>query len=110
MLPSGMPSSVKPSRLWSKPCKLIAVDHSYAPHGSDDWKLTPGSSLSTFSALVPGATASMSLRPMVWIWRVSPVATTDTAVSAMRSEEHTSELQSPVHLVCRLLLEKKKET
>src|SRR6267154_3177719 len=29
--------------------------------------------------------------------------------SAMRSEEHTSELQSPVHLVCRLLLEKKKK-
>src|SRR5690348_7055437 len=28
---------------------------------------------------------------------------------AMRSEEHTSELQSPVHLVCRLLLEKKKK-
>src|SRR5690348_18025615 len=28
--------------------------------------------------------------------------------SAPRSEEHTSELQSPVHLVCRLLLEKKK--
>src|SRR4051794_41609246 len=27
---------------------------------------------------------------------------------APRSEEHTSELQSPVHLVCRLLLEKKK--
>src|SRR5258708_31167487 len=28
--------------------------------------------------------------------------------SASRSEEHTSELQSPDHLVCRLLLEKKK--
>src|SRR5438876_8623701 len=28
--------------------------------------------------------------------------------SKRRSEEHTSELQSPVHLVCRLLLEKKK--
>src|SRR5690348_17524583 len=28
---------------------------------------------------------------------------------AIRSEEHTSELQSPVHLVCRLLLEKKKK-
>src|SRR5258708_11714386 len=27
---------------------------------------------------------------------------------ALRSEEHTSELQSPDHLVCRLLLEKKK--
>src|SRR5690348_17586049 len=29
--------------------------------------------------------------------------------SSGRSEEHTSELQSPVHLVCRLLLEKKKK-
>src|SRR5690348_18078687 len=29
-------------------------------------------------------------------------------VDEPRSEEHTSELQSPVHLVCRLLLEKKK--
>src|SRR5690348_18091284 len=28
-------------------------------------------------------------------------------VRLLRSEEHTSELQSPVHLVCRLLLEKK---
>src|SRR2546426_9240614 len=32
------------------------------------------------------------------------------AVDAMRSEEHTSELQSPCNLVCRLLLEKKKKT
>src|SRR5258708_24362382 len=29
--------------------------------------------------------------------------------STKRSEEHTSELQSPDHLVCRLLLEKKKK-
>src|SRR2546422_5357315 len=29
---------------------------------------------------------------------------------AKRSEEHTSELQSRLHLVCRLLLEKKKKT
>src|SRR5690348_17416221 len=32
------------------------------------------------------------------------------SVREHRSEEHTSELQSPVHLVCRLLLEKKKKT
>src|SRR5438876_1117969 len=32
----------------------------------------------------------------------------DLSHRAGRSEEHTSELQSPVHLVCRLLLEKKK--
>src|SRR5256885_12942755 len=30
------------------------------------------------------------------------------AAAARRSEEHTSELQSPCNLVCRLLLEKKK--
>src|SRR5690348_18092616 len=36
-------------------------------------------------------------------WRASGVLVRD------RSEEHTSELQSPVHLVCRLLLEKKKK-
>src|SRR5690348_17684547 len=33
----------------------------------------------------------------------------DEFVFRLRSEEHTSELQSPVHLVCRLLLEKKKK-
>src|SRR5690348_17782362 len=32
----------------------------------------------------------------------------DRVDGGARSEEHTSELQSPVHLVCRLLLEKKK--
>src|SRR5215813_7356115 len=34
----------------------------------------------------------------------------NTACSTARSEEHTSELQSCPHLVCRLLLEKKKLT
>src|SRR5258708_40003988 len=33
-----------------------------------------------------------------------------SASVTIRSEEHTSELQSPDHLVCRLLLEKKKNT
>src|SRR5437763_17187212 len=33
-----------------------------------------------------------------------------TAFEFQRSEEHTSELQSPMYLVCRLLLEKKKQT
>src|SRR5207244_5821313 len=33
----------------------------------------------------------------------------DLTAAVRRSEEHTSELQSPDHLVCRLLLEKKKE-
>src|SRR3712207_8408283 len=38
-----------------------------------------------------------------------PVGLTDRAAEA-RSEEHTSELQSRQYLVCRLLLEKKKQT
>src|SRR5437764_9891510 len=33
----------------------------------------------------------------------------DHEVDVERSEEHTSELQSPMYLVCRLLLEKKKK-
>src|SRR5256885_9824437 len=37
-------------------------------------------------------------------------AVTRPALGAKRSEEHTSELQSPCNLVCRLLLEKKKKT
>src|SRR5690625_5721384 len=36
--------------------------------------------------------------------------TTRTTTPSRRSEEHTSELQSRGHLVCRLLLEKKKKT
>src|SRR5258708_35012246 len=40
---------------------------------------------------------------------ISPVSPLTTlCASVRRSEEHTSELQSPDHLVCRLLLEKKK--
>src|SRR5205807_7010344 len=37
-----------------------------------------------------------------WVARARP--------DVVRSEEHTSELQSPCNLVCRLLLEKKKKT
>src|SRR5215216_7064228 len=40
----------------------------------------------------------------------APAPTAARRRSAPRSEEHTSELQSPDHLVCRLLLEKKQQT
>src|SRR5690348_14026096 len=46
------------------------------------------------------------------VWYFGPYANAkkvrETLDVLNRSEEHTSELQSPVHLVCRLLLEKKK--
>src|SRR2546429_5203000 len=40
--------------------------------------------------------------------RAFPVGNTSVPPGKLRSEEHTSELQSRLHLVCRLLLEKKK--
>src|SRR5258708_21684951 len=40
---------------------------------------------------------------------MNPLPATSARSSHSRSEEHTSELQSPDHLVCRLLLEKKKK-
>src|SRR2546426_5850195 len=40
---------------------------------------------------------------------VRPITKAETA-RLIRSEEHTSELQSPCNLVCRLLLEKKKKS
>src|SRR5262245_64530652 len=41
-----------------------------------------------------------------WTWPSGPIASMSVQI---RSEEHTSELQSLRHLVCRLLLEKKKK-
>src|SRR5256885_5077387 len=48
---------------------------------------------------------SGSGRGLIWIWWVRRCA---SLLPLLRSEEHTSELQSPCNLVCRLLLEKKK--
>src|SRR2546422_6821220 len=49
-------------------------------------------------------TSDLELLPM----KRNPI-TLITGVVLVRSEEHTSELQSRLHLVCRLLLEKKKK-
>src|SRR2546422_7326560 len=58
-------------------------------------------------------------KPGEWAYSESPLIDGDALVCTpggseatlvARSEEHTSELQSRLHLVCRLLLEKKKKT
>src|SRR5258708_18628228 len=54
------------------------------------------------SHIPPGTTARIAFTTIA--------ASTRQEVLDIRSEEHTSELQSPDHLVCRLLLEKKKNT
>src|SRR5256885_3194923 len=44
------------------------------------------------------------------IGRLTPRQAPGASLRGERSEEHTSELQSPCNLVCRLLLEKKNKT
>src|SRR5207248_7821284 len=58
---------------------------------------------STLQASIP----FLSSMPTIWAFSSSPSAM--ASASPLRSEEHTSELQSPYDLVCRLLLEKKKK-
>src|SRR5258708_14012573 len=62
--------------------------------------------VSTLSILNGSSWVMISRTAFVEILRVAGYAA--IAIMASRSEEHTSELQSPDHLVCRLLLEKKK--
>src|SRR2546423_2209904 len=57
----------------------------------------------------PGSVAKVTASD-AWASRrhPGPGASADLVLTATRSEEHTSELQSLAYLVCRLLLEKKK--
>src|SRR5258708_31445930 len=71
-------------------------------------------SLAVISVLVSlpdwaGASASIFLASSIFLLSVSAEMVSADLTSDDRSEEHTSELQSPDHLVCRLLLEKKKK-
>src|SRR5690606_39587405 len=67
---------------------------------------TASSSTGATSATPRAATASPTARPS----STGPTRSACATSSRWRSEEHTSELQSRENLVCRLLLEKKKET
>src|SRR2546426_9359228 len=80
------------------PCRLKAASYY---HMSAD---CPTAAAACFSGMERGRTGSAR--------RAMPVAMAPevtSTVSRPRSEEHTSELQSPCNLVCRLLLEKKKK-
>src|SRR5690348_17947032 len=61
---------------------------------------------------IPIGSPSLSLiaQASTSIFAISRARAGVSGLGSPRSEEHTSELQSPVHLVCRLLLEKKKKT
>src|SRR5258708_14361460 len=65
----------------------------------------PRSTLFPYTTLFRSPWPCTRLRP----WPRPTAFRTSRCASSCRSEEHTSELQSPDHLVCRLLLEKKKQ-
>src|SRR5437660_7178334 len=75
----------------------------------------PRSTLFPYTTLFRSPTAPNTTRASVQTPAGSSVTLTPAPTTAMsislrgRSEEHTSELQSRGHLVCRLLLEKKKK-
>src|SRR5947208_4867536 len=73
----------------------------------------PRSTLFPYTTLFrspPGSRPSTgaAARPRASFGRPPPAGSFPSRRAGPRSEEHTSELQSPDHLVCRLLLEKKK--
>src|SRR5256885_6332685 len=67
----------------------------------------PRSTLFPYTTLFRSPTSPCT-RTCCWDRRAR--AGTAAGASTTRSEEHTSELQSPCNLVCRLLLEKKKKS
>src|SRR5258708_11821774 len=69
------------------------------------------------SALIVPVAAALAAAVAIIVWQRSfpakpagPENERNDPAAFGRSEEHTSELQSPDHLVCRLLLEKKKKS
>src|SRR5258708_22024611 len=64
---------------------------------------------SVFVALMSACGKGTSHLPRATMQKVLLDISVAETYTTMRSEEHTSELQSPDHLVCRLLLEKKNE-
>src|SRR5437879_9236414 len=59
------------------------------------------------AALIVGAALLMRVETSFRLFGYPGLPMIFFLLAAIRSEEHTSELQSPMYLVCRLLLEKK---
>ena len=70
-------------------------------HGGVRWRTAAGAATMAVAVALTGC-AVPAEGP-----RLVPIAATPASVDPAKIEEHTSELQSPTHLVCRLLLEKK---
>src|SRR5256885_2473328 len=73
----------------------------------------PRSTLFPYTTLFRSTTCCRPIRwscPPCQDWSAASLTVVRCRCRRQRSEEHTSELQSPCNIVCRLLLEKKKNT
>src|SRR5687768_18217028 len=94
-------------------CAELGILHSFPTRRSSDLtavRVSPSSACNSSRWISPAAPA---VSPPVPSSRLpaghgATALLSDEVDSLVRSEEHTSELQSRLHLVCRLLLEKKK--
>src|SRR5690554_7775470 len=77
----------------------------FAPSETLSASCFSSSSARSSRAIAPKLTDSSNLSPVFNVFNCS----LNKSRNCVRSEEHTSELQSRPHLVCRLLLEKKKK-
>src|SRR5437763_13159300 len=85
-------------------CALISVHLSIIMMG-----LPPRPSLFPYTTLFRSALISPAAPAAALVWPSWDLIEPRAHQVPARSEEHTSELQSPMYLVCRLLLEKKKK-
>src|SRR5689334_22730632 len=117
--------AARPSRgseaRWTRPARV-----SWVTRVLTELDATPSSMAASWTRMPGRRSTSRSSSPSEWVisrasrtarvryrsprpMRARTLASSgDSAASGARSEEHTSELQSQFHLVCRLLLEKKK--
>src|SRR5207244_11711290 len=97
------PSSLYPLSLHDALPILVLLVHPLLP----SLVMQPGR-LTPFAVWTGGVLNGVVAVWALWSWR-RRLRASGSQQGFVRSEEHTSELQSPDHLVCRLLLEKKKE-
>src|SRR5207244_5567988 len=86
----------------------LPVENRTAPRSTSPWSVWCSSA--TGKPAPRASSSSVRLPSASSITAATLSSLFATATRPCRSEEHTSELQSPDHLVCRLLLEKKKKT
>src|SRR5262245_64332645 len=88
---------------WSSIAWVVTIDHAPVPTFAQTWPPVVAAITSFAATEIVSTFASVNAS----LVQLAP-SQCRTPLTTSRSEEHTSELQSLRHLVCRLLLEKKK--